>query len=235
MTKPIVELRGASKVYGKGDVKVVALHETDLSLYLGEFVVVLGPSGCGKTTLLNLIGALDRPTSGEVIVDGKSLGAMSESQLTNFRREKIGFIFQSFNLVPTLTAKENVLLAAELVHEPHDVSSVLASVGLGDRADHFPGELSGGEQQRVAIARGIVKNPQILLCDEPTGELDFETGRKILVTLHDLTHHHNQLVVIVTHNTAIAACADRVIRLRSGQIVSDERNDSPTDPAEMEW
>lgn len=235
MAEHIVELRKASKVFGKGNVKVVALDETDLVLNLGHFVVILGPSGCGKTTLLNLIGALDRPTTGEVFLDGQSLGDLSDEELTIVRREKIGFIFQSFNLIPTLTAMENVQLAAELVDKPLDSNEVLEQVGLSERANHFPSELSGGEQQRVAIARGIVKQPKILLGDEPTGELDFETGRKILVALRKLTDDQKQLVVIVTHNTAIAACADRVIKLRSGKIVSDELNENPLDPADMEW
>lgn len=235
MSDVVIELRKATKVFGKGKIKVVALDETDLTLSLGEFVVILGPSGCGKTTLLNLIGALDRPTDGEVLLEGQSLGKMSDEDLTKVRREKIGFIFQTFNLIPTLTALENVMLAAQLVESPLDCMEVLEQVGLGERADHFPGELSGGEQQRVAIARGIVKKPMILLGDEPTGELDFETGRKILVTLRKLSDESQQLVAIVTHNTAIAQCADRVIRLRSGKIVSDEVNENPLDPADMEW
>ncbi|NUL82122.1 MAG: ABC transporter ATP-binding protein [Armatimonadetes bacterium] len=231
----VVELIEATKVYGKDGVQVTALHEATLSLDSGDFVVILGPSGCGKTTLLNLIGALDVPTSGQVLIEGRDLSELSEGDLTRIRRTKIGFVFQSFNLVPTLTAKENVLLAAEMTKSPKSALEVLASVGLDQRADHFPSELSGGEQQRVAIARGIVKDPAIVLCDEPTGELDFETGRQILVTLHQLTHDGSKLVIVVTHNSAIAECADRVIRLRSGRVISDERNAAPVDPAQMVW
>ncbi len=234
-TTPIVELKGVSKIYKMGDVEVAALRQTDLTIRRGELVVILGPSGCGKSTLLNLIGGLDRPTTGQLIVDGEDIAQYSDAQLTQYRRQKIGFVFQFFNLIPTLTSHENVQLAAELSEKSRRVQQVMEEVGLGERGGHFPSQLSGGEQQRVAIARGLVKNPPILLCDEPTGELDFETGRKILVLLHKINHEENQTVLLVTHNTAIAAMADRVVRLQSGHVVSDEVNPSHTDPADLVW
>jgi putative ABC transport system ATP-binding protein len=233
--EPVVRLRHASKVYRTEGGEVHALRDVTLDIFPGELVVILGPSGCGKTTLLNVVGGLDTVSSGEVVINGTDIASYDDPALTRFRRSRIGFVFQFFNLIPTLTARENVQLAAELVESPRKVDDVLAEVGLGERGAHFPSELSGGEQQRVAIARGIVKDPPILLCDEPTGELDFETGRKILVLLHDLTHSRKQTVLMVTHNVAIAKMADRVVRLRSGEVVSDEMNESPTDPAVLEW
>lgn len=232
---PIVELEHATKIYRRGDVDVVALQDATLRVNRGELVVILGPSGCGKSTILNLIGGLDTPTSGRLVVDGFDLALSDDSAITEYRRLKIGFIFQFFNLVPTLSARENIQLAAELVPHHRNVDQALSEVGLLERADHFPSELSGGEQQRVAIARGLVKNPPILLCDEPTGELDFETGRKILVLLHQINHEQNQTVLLVTHNSAIAKMADRVVRLQSGRIVSDEVNPMHADPATLEW
>lgn len=232
---PIVELRSVSKVYRRGELDLVALHETNLTINRGELVVILGPSGCGKSTILNLIGGLDTPTSGTLLVDGFDMTSGSDRDITEYRRLKIGYVFQFFNLVPTLTARENVQLAAEMVPSPRDIDQVLEEVGLLNRAEHFPSELSGGEQQRVAIARGLVKNPPILLCDEPTGELDFETGRKILVLLHTINHEQNQTVLLVTHNTAIAQMADRVVRLQSGRVVQDEVNPAHVDPATLEW
>ncbi len=234
-SSPVVSLRHVSKVYRTEGGDVYALRNVTLDLFPGEMVVILGPSGCGKTTLLNVVGGLDTVSTGDIVIDGTNIATFDEGALTRFRRDRIGFVFQFFNLVPTLTARENVLLAAELVPEHRDVDKVLAEVGLHERGHHFPGELSGGEQQRVAIARGLVKNPPILLCDEPTGELDFETGRKILVLLHALTHELKQTVLLVTHNIAIAKIADRVVRLRSGEVVGDEKNPHPMDPAELEW
>ena len=235
MTTPVVALEGASKVYALGEVEVVALREADLRIHKGEFVVVLGPSGCGKTTLMNLIGGLDSPTSGRVLIEGQDISEFDEDQLTSYRREHVGFIFQFFNLVATLTALENVLLAAELSEAPLDALETLASVGLGERAHHFPSELSGGEQQRVAIARALVKRAPLMLCDEPTGELDFETGRMILALLHQTTHDLGQTVLVVTHNASVGAIADRVLRMRSGRIVSDEVNEHPMDPMNLSW
>ncbi len=228
-------MRQVSKSYQMGSTTVHALSDVDLEIQPAEFVVILGPSGCGKSTLLNSVGGLDRPSKGRLMILGNDLTQASETALTRYRRESVGVVFQFFNLIPTLTAKENVQLAAELVRHPRSVTQVLEETGLGERADHFPSELSGGEQQRVAIARGLVKNPPILLCDEPTGELDFETGRKILVLLHRINHEQKQTVLVVTHNTAIASMADRVIRMQSGRVVSDETNPRHTDPAELVW
>lgn len=232
---PIIDLRKVTKSYQRGEVEIPALKETSLQVFPGEFVVLLGPSGCGKTTLINLIGGLDTPTSGEVFINSKSLAHMDDEALTAFRRDDVGFIFQFFNLVNTLTARENILLAAELSAQPLDADDVLASVGLAGREHHFPSELSGGEQQRVAIARALVKHAPLLLCDEPTGELDFETGRMIIDLLHRTTHERDQTVMMVTHNAAIGTIADRVLRLRSGSILSDEHNDEPLSPMELSW
>lgn len=230
-----ISMKGVGKSYRMGEMTVHALNEVDLEIRRGEFVVILGPSGCGKSTLLNLIGGLDTPTSGELVILGKNLTKASEEERTKYRREQVGFVFQFFNLIPTLTAKENVQLAAELVPAARQVDQVLAETGLGDRSSHFPSELSGGEQQRVAIARGLVKNPPILLCDEPTGELDFETGRKVLTLLHQVGHEQTQTILLVTHNSAIAAMADRVIKMQSGRIVSNEVNEHHQDPTTLEW
>lgn len=234
-TQPLIRLENASKVYGTGEVAVYALRDATLEVKRGEFVVILGPSGCGKTTLLNLIGGMDTPTRGRVIVDGVDISTYNETQLTAYRREKIGFVFQFFNLVPTLTARENVLLAAELVKKPRNVDEMLKEVELLQRATHFPGEMSGGEQQRVAIARALVKNPPILLCDEPTGELDFETGGKVLALLRQINRAERQTVLLVTHNAVIAEMADQVVRLRSGRIDSQFHNEQPAEPADLKW
>lgn len=224
-----------SRTFGSGPAAVHALQDLDLELRRGELVVLLGPSGCGKSTLLNLVGGLDAPTAGMLVCDGVDLSVADERERTRFRRERIGFVFQFFNLIPTLTARENVALAASLSARPRSVDAVLDEVGLGDRGNHFPGELSGGEQQRVALARAIVKNPPILLCDEPTGELDFETGRKVLVLLHRIHHEENQTVLLVTHNGAIGAMADRVVRMQSGRVVADIVNATHVPPEELTW
>jgi putative ABC transport system ATP-binding protein len=234
-TAPVVRLEGVSKTYSLGEVDVVALRNASLEVAKGEFIVILGPSGCGKSTLMNIIGGLDSPTSGRVMVDGEDISTFDEEQLTLYRRDRVGFIFQFFNLVATLTARENVLLAAEISQTARNVDEVLEAVGLAERANHFPSELSGGEQQRVAIARALVKGAPLMLCDEPTGELDFETGRMILALLHQTTHDRNETVMMVTHNAPIAEIADRVLRLRSGAIISDERNPHPLDPMELNW
>lgn len=232
---PLLCLEGLTKVYRMGEVDVHALKATDLKVETGEFIVILGPSGCGKSTLMNLIGGLDTPSSGRVLVYGRDIAHMNEAQQTLYRRDTVGFIFQFFNLVNTLTARENIQLAAELAQKPLGIDEVLRAVGLEQRGDHFPSELSGGEQQRVAIARALVKRPPILLCDEPTGELDFETGRMILAVLRNRTRENKQTVLLVTHNAATAAIADRVIRLSSGSIISDQRNAEPLDPMELKW
>jgi len=218
-----------------GRVKVHALRGADLIVQRGDFMVILGPSGSGKTTLLNLIGGIDTPTAGNIVVDNVNLMNLTETDLTDYRRTKIGFVFQFFNLIPTLTAKENIELAAELVENPRDILEVLRQVGLADKAERFPSELSGGEQQRVAIARAIVKNPSILLCDEPTGELDNETGKKILSVLRKVNRDEGKTVVFVTHNSAIAQMADKVVRLKNGEIHQVEHNDNPLNPEEVEW
>ena len=233
--KPMVELRNVSRRYHMGHVRVKALSQVTVDIARGEFVVILGPSGSGKTTLLNLIGGLDSPTSGTIRVGGVPITALDEGGLTHYRRERIGFVFQFFNLVPTLTAGENVEFAADLVTHPRNTLRMLQVVGLRRRANHYPSELSGGEQQRVAIARALVKDPPILLCDEPTGELDFETGKRILAVLRRINRMRHKTVLLVTHNSAIADIADRVIRLRSGEIVEDRRNPSPVDPLELTW
>lgn len=230
-----MSLDRVTKIYRMGDVDVAALRETSLEVHEGEFVVILGPSGCGKSTLMNVIGGLDTPTSGHVVVNGQDISTFDEALLTYYRRNTVGFIFQFFNLVTTLTARENVQLAAELSSIPRDVDEVMEAVGLGERGSHFPSELSGGEQQRVAIARALVKHAPVLLCDEPTGELDFETGRMILSLLHATTHERGQTVLMVTHNASVAGMADRILRLRSGTIISDEANLRPIDPMDLTW
>jgi putative ABC transport system ATP-binding protein len=235
MRAPIVQLSGVSKSYALGNVMVHALKDINVSFEPGEFVVILGPSGCGKSTLLNIIGGLDSPTAGSVVVDGRELAELDDRELTRFRRETVGFVFQFFNLISTLNVWENVALAAEMASEPLPVDEVLESVGLTDRAKHFPSELSGGEQQRVAIARTLVKRSRILLCDEPTGELDAETGRRILEVLHQTTHTQKQTVLMVTHNAQIGIVADRVVRLTSGKIISDQGNPHPASISEIDW
>ncbi len=227
-------LDGVSKIYRRGASEIRALDNVSLEIGRGEFLTVIGPSGSGKTTLLNIIGGIDLPTSGRVVVDGIDLTDPSVD-LTMYRRRHVGFIFQFFNLIPSLTALENVELAAELVEEPLDPRAVLEDVGLGDKLDAYPGELSGGEQQRVAIARALVKNPPILLCDEPTGELDFETGRRILHLIREINRRYGKTVVLVTHNTPISKTADRVVRLRSGVVVEDYRVEEPIDPLSITW
>jgi len=231
-----VRAEGLSKTYGEGETAVHALREVSFEVARGEFVVVLGPSGSGKTTLLNVIGALEPPSSGTIIADGQELTGLDEDGRTDYRLHSIGFVFQFYNLVPSLTALENVALIAELINEDAGASSrnVLADVGLGERLDHFPGQLSGGEQQRVSIARGLVKDPPLLLCDEPTGALDVETGVKILGLLRAATAE-DRSVLLVTHNSTIAHMADRVFRLRDGRIVSVETNPSPADPEDLDW
>jgi putative ABC transport system ATP-binding protein len=234
---PLVQLRDITKRYGEGEVAVEALKDVTLAINRGEMVVVLGPSGSGKTTLLNIIGGIEPPTSGSLVVDGRELGSMNAEELTTYRRETVGFVFQFFNLVPTLTALENVELIAELeTRNDADGRSTdaLRGVDLGDRMDHFPGALSGGQQQRVAIARALVKQPPLLLCDEPTGSLDLGMGRQVLGLLRAATDG-GRTVLLVTHNAAIAQIADRVIRMGSGKVVEDQRVAQPTPVAEVRW
>ncbi|KPK65190.1 MAG: hypothetical protein AMK73_03685 [Planctomycetes bacterium SM23_32] len=224
-----------TKSYQMGEVTVHALRGVDLEIYDGEFVVLLGPSGSGKSTLLNLVGGMDTPTSGHVRLRGTDIAEFGERELTAYRREHVGFVFQFFNLIPTLTASENVALAAQVCANPLLVDETLAMVGLADRADHFPSQLSGGEQQRVAIARAVCKNPEVLLGDEPTGALDYETGKLVLEVLKDVHDRSGRTVVVVTHNAAIAGMADRVVRLRSGAIQSIESNPCPVEPKDLRW
>lgn len=243
MTRPVsdeaggflLRLEDVSRSYQMGLVEVKALTGVTLDIFRGEFIVILGPSGSGKTTLLNLIGGIDSPSSGRITVDGLEITTLNEKGLTDYRRNRIGFVFQFFNLIPTLTARENVEFAAELVDRSRDALEILDMVGLKERADHFPSELSGGEQQRVAIARALAKDPPILLCDEPTGELDFETGKHILSAMRRINEENHKTVFLVTHNTAIGDIAHRVIRLRSGEIVEVRSNQSPADPQELRW
>lgn len=233
--EPLVRLRGLNKTYGEGEVAVHALAGIDLELPGGEFVVFVGPSGSGKTTLLNIIGGLDRPTSGEARVAGHDLGLLDERALTRYRRETVGFVFQFFNLVPTLTARENVELVAELAKDPLDAEEMLAAVGLRERADHFPASLSGGEQQRVALARALVKRPALVLADEPTGNLDYETGVRVLDVMRSVTRELGRTVLLVTHNNEITRMADRVVHLRSGHVAEVEVNPHPVAATELSW
>ncbi len=234
-TNPIIKLEEVSKIYQMGHIRVTALKEVSLEIEAGEFIVFLGPSGSGKTTLLNMIGGLDTASSGTIIVNGITVNKLSSGKLTNFRRINIGFVFQFFNLIPTLTAKENVEFAAELVSNPRSPEQLLWDVGLEERAKHFPSELSGGENQRVAIARALATNPSVLLCDEPTGSLDYETGKLIYRLLRDLNKNSGKVVVVVTHNSAVGDIADRVVRLRDGSIVDVVRNEHPLEPEALKW
>ena len=231
----IMKIEQATKTYIMGEVTVEALRETSLDVYQGELLVILGPSGSGKSTLLNIIGGMDLPTSGRLHYNGEDLSKATDDRLTRFRRSEIGFVFQFYNLIPDLTAIENVELAANLVDSPLPAAEVLKDVGLGERLDHFPSQLSGGEQQRVAIARAAVKNPPLLLCDEPTGALDHKTGKLILGLLARINQERGRTVIIVTHNTAIGAMANRVARMRSGKIVELTENQVPVAPERIEW
>jgi len=233
--KEIIQLTGVTKTYVMGEVTVEALKETSLFIYEGELIVILGPSGSGKSTLLNIIGGMDSPTLGEVYFFGENLSRAGEKQLTRYRREEVGFVFQFFNLIPDLTVKENVELAAHLVAKPMPVKEVLEEVGMLDRMDHFPSQLSGGEQQRVAIARAVVKKPRLLICDEPTGSLDYLTGRMILGLLSRINRELGSTVIIVTHNAPIGAMANRIARMSSGMIVEIIENTAPVSPERIEW
>jgi putative ABC transport system ATP-binding protein len=233
--RAVFRARGLTKIYRMGDVEVHALRAVDLDLERGEFVVILGPSGSGKSTLLNILGGLDPPTSGEVRFLDHDLTRADERELTRYRREHIGFVFQFYNLIPSLTARENVELVTEIARSPMAADEALRLVGLGDRLDHFPAQLSGGEQQRVAIARAVAKRPAVLLCDEPTGALDVETGKLVLAALAKVNRELGTTVAVITHNVAIGRMADRVLRMHSGQIGAIERNAARADPAELEW
>ncbi|MFN6583507.1 MAG: ABC transporter ATP-binding protein [Aulosira sp. ZfuVER01] len=218
-----------------GEVEVHALKSVDLDLYEGEFVVLLGPSGSGKSTLLNILGGLDVPSQGHVFFGDRELTNASEAELTRFRRDCVGFVFQFYNLIPSLTARENVMLVTDIARHPMRPEQALALVGLSDRLDHFPAQMSGGEQQRVAIARAIAKRPQVLLCDEPTGALDFQTGKLVLAALEQVNRELGTTTVVITHNAGIAAMADRVVTMRSGQIAKVQQNQQKLAPEELEW
>jgi len=230
-----IAVSAINKAYQMGEITVNALRDMTFSVEEGEFVVILGPSGSGKSTLLNLIGGMDFPTSGGIVVAGREVTALDEKALTDYRRHDIGFVFQFYNLMANLTARENVELATQITFDALDVDEVLGDVALTQRQDHFPSQLSGGEQQRVAIARAVAKNPKVLLCDEPTGALDYATGVNILKLLKKINEKYHKTILVITHNAAIGNIGDRVIRLRSGRITHNEKNPSPMDPERIEW
>ena len=234
-TDLVFRVRDVRKVYGMGDVEVHALRSVDLDVARGEFLVMLGASGSGKSTLLNILGGLDVPTSGTVVFQGDDLAAANEKERTRYRRGEVGFVFQFYNLIPSLTARENVALVTEIAEDPMPAEEALERAGLGERLDHFPSQLSGGEQQRVAIARAIAKRPAILLCDEPTGALDYETGKIVLDALSEVNRELDTTTIIITPNAAIGAMGDRVIRLSSGHIVETTVNERRAVAAELEW
>ncbi len=244
----LIELKGVSRSYSMGDRSFYAIHDINLSLEEGELAVILGPSGAGKSTLLNILGGMDSPTEGEFFFDGQDIARFNDSSLTDYRAWNVGVVFQFYNLIPTLTAYENVALMKDVrshsrkksIWNKGDVGvmppeEAIAAVGLSERMDHFPSQLSGGEQQRISIARAISKNPRLLLCDEPTGALDTNTGREVLKLLQDISHKEGRTVVMVTHNSSCAEIADRVIRVKNATVVSDERIESPKDALEVNW
>lgn len=231
----LMRVENISKNYKMGEIIVNALQSASFELYDGEFVVILGPSGSGKSTLLNILGGMDLPSEGKVFVKNEEITNYNDRKLTAYRRDKVGFVFQFYNLMANLTAKENVELATELCKGALNIDEVMDEVGLGERKEHFPSQMSGGEQQRVAIARAVAKNPLMLLCDEPTGALDYKTGLLILSLLHKINRQFHKTVVIITHNTAIGEMGDRVIKMRSGRIVEIKENASPIPPERIEW
>ena len=233
--KDFVKLKNVTKIYQMGEVQIRAVDGIDFSIDKGEFVVVVGPSGAGKTTVLNILGGMDKASGGEVLVDGKDIAGYSQKQLTGYRRNDIGFVFQFYNLVPNLTALENVELALQISRNPLDAKTVMQEVGLGDRLNNFPAQLSGGEQQRVSIARALAKNPKLLLCDEPTGALDYQTGKAILKLLQDMCRERGMTVIVITHNSALTPMADRVIRIKYGKVSEMHRNEHPVSVETIEW
>ena len=230
-----VELRDVRKIYQMGEVEIRAVDGIDFCIDQGEFVVVVGPSGAGKTTVLNILGGMDTASSGEVWVDGNNVAEYSNKELTRYRRDDIGFVFQFYNLVQNLTAKENVELASQICKNPLKAEDVLSEVGLNERMDNFPAQLSGGEQQRVAIARALAKNPKLLLCDEPTGALDYQTGKQILKLLQKTCWKKNMTVIVITHNSALAPMADHVIEIKNGRVGQEYFNESPLPVEKIEW
>ena len=230
-----VEFENVGKTYHMGEVEIHALHDTSFEVEKGELVVIVGPSGAGKTTLLNILGGMDTLSTGRVMLDGREISALSKKELTDYRRRDVGFVFQFYNLIGNLTALENVELANQICKNPLDADEILREVGLEERKKNFPSQLSGGEQQRVAIARALAKNPKLLLCDEPTGALDYQTGKAILQLLQDTGRKTGMTVIIITHNGALTAMADRVIRVKNGTVASVTKNEHPTNISEIEW
>ena len=232
---PFIEFQNVGKTYKMGEVEINALHDASFTVEKGELVVIVGPSGAGKTTLLNILGGMDMLSCGKVFLDGQEISSFNKKQLTHYRRQDVGFVFQFYNLIGNLTAVENVELANQICTQPLDAEEILKEVGLEDRAKNFPSQLSGGEKQRVAIARALAKNPKLLLCDEPTGALDYQTGKSILKLLQDTGRKTGMTVIIITHNSALTAMADRVIRVKNGTVVSQTINEAPMDVSLIEW
>ena len=230
-----VKLENITKIYHMGEVEIRAVDGIDFSIQKGEFVVIVGPSGAGKTTVLNILGGMDTASGGRITVDGQDITKYSERQLTGYRRDDIGFVFQFYNLIPNLTALENVEMALQICRNPLDARAVLKEVGLEERMDNFPAQLSGGEQQRVSIARALAKNPKLLLCDEPTGALDYNTGKAILTLLREMCREKGMTVIVITHNSALAPMADRLIKIKNGKVSSMKVNENPISIDEIEW
>ena len=230
-----VKLEGVTKVYHMGEIDIHAVDGIDFEIAKGEFVVIVGPSGAGKTTVLNILGGMDTASGGKVLVDNRNIARYSQKQLTSYRRDDIGFVFQFYNLVPNLTALENVELALQICRNPLNAREVLEDVGLGERLNNFPAQLSGGEQQRVSIARALAKNPKLLLCDEPTGALDYQTGKAILKLLQDMCRLKGMTVIVITHNTALTPMADRVIKIKNGKVSQMYKNETPVSVEYIEW
>ena len=232
---PFIDFKDVKKIYKSGEVEIEALHDVTFTVEKGEICVIVGPSGAGKTTLLNILGGMDTLTSGSITLDGSQVSSYTPKQLITYRRRDVGFVFQFYNLIENLTALENVELAAQICPNPLDAADTLRKVGLGDRLTNFPSQLSGGEQQRVAIARALAKNPKLLLCDEPTGALDYNTGKTILQLLEDTSRKSGMTVIIITHNQALTAMADRVVKIKNGTVRSVTLNDNPTPISQIEW